>query len=179
MLAVFTVAGLVLCIMDLLVDGRWLPGMFGMFLLVYTGIVVAGSLPARWISRRLDDVLDRWVRDRSGSGYYGLVALAFFAHAEVRDVLDPENGLFSGWGYIGTSVAEWFIGFSLGSLQNFIESMVWPFRTFTHHGVLQTAIFGLACWAVFQVGRSFLPMPDLNKKPDDPAKKKRKRHGVV
>lgn len=175
-LAVFAVAGVVLCIAELFIEDDWLPGLFGMFLIVYAAIVVAGSLPVHWISGRLDDVLDRWVRDKTGSGFYGMVALGHFAHAELHDVLD---GLFSGWDLIQGSIVHHLIGFSMESIGNMISAFLWPFRMFSAEGAIPTLVFGLACWAVFQVGRNFLPVPDLTKpdKPVDPTapKKKRKR----
>lgn len=173
-LAVFAGAGLVLCIAEFFIADDWLPGLFGMFLIVYAAIVVAGSLPAHWISARLDDVLDRWVRDRTGSGFYGMVALGHFAHAELHDVI---GGLSSGWGLIQGSVVQYLIGFSLESLANMISAFLWPFRMFSAEGAIPTLVFGLACWAVFQVGRNFLPVPDLSKpeKPEDPMAPKTKR----
>lgn len=175
-LAVFTIAGVVLCIAELFIADDWLPGLFGMFLIVYAAIVVAGSLPAHWISSRLDNVLDRWVRDRTGSGFYGMVALGHFAHAELHDVIDLDDGLFAGWDFVTGSIVQHLIGFSMESITNMISAFLWPFRMFSAEGAVPTLVFGLACWAVFQVGRNFLPVPDLTK-PEDPTapKKKRKR----
>lgn len=169
------VAGLVLCVVELFVGAVWLPGVFGMFLIVYSGIVIAGSLPARWISRRLDRVLDKWARDKTGSGYYGMVALAWFAHAEVLDIIDPEDGLLAGWDFVQESLVSHLIGFSAGSLENFVRAMVWPFGAIESAGLLQAGVFAAACWAVFQVGRAFLPMPDMVKVPKPKKPKKSKK----
>lgn len=165
--------GLLLCVAAMVMGSDWLPGVFGMFLLVYSAIIVAGSLPAHWISQRVDRVLDRWVRDKTGSGYYGMVALAVFSHAEVADII---GGVFSGWEFVKGSVVEHFIGFSADSITHFVNAIIWPFRFVGEYGLLQTGAFAGGCWAVFQVGRSFLPMPDLVKvKSPEESPKKRKR----
>ena len=175
-LVVFAVAGIVLFLVEPFIAEDWLPGLFGMFLIVYTAIVVAGSLPAHWISTRLDSVLDRWVRDKTGSGFYGMVALAHFAHAEVYDVFDPDDGLFSGWDFVQGSIVQHLIGFSIQSVTNMISAFLWPFRMLSAEGALPTLVFGLACWAVFLVGRNFLPVPDLVKPEGEPGQTKpRKR----
>lgn len=167
-------AGLVLCVAELFVGPVWLPGVFGMFLIVYSTVVIAGSLPARWISQRLDRVLDKWARDKTGSGYYGMVALAWFAHAEVLDIIDPEDGLLAGWDFVQESLVSHLIGFSAGSIENFVRAMIWPFGAIERDGLLQAGIFAAACWAVFQVGRAFLPMPDMVKVPKPKKPKKGK-----
>lgn len=174
--AVVAAIGLLLCVAAMVMGARWLPGIFGMFLLVYAAIIVAGSLPAHWISQRVDRVLDRWVRDKTGSGYYGMVALGVFAHAEVADMIDLQNGLFAGWDFVQGSLIEHFIGFSVDSFTHFVTAIIWPFRFAGEYGLLQTAAFAGGCWAVFQVGRSFLPMPDLVKAavPKDAAKPRRR-----
>lgn len=174
MVGTLAAVGLVLCVVELFVGPVWLPGVFGMFLIVYSGIVIAGSLPARWISQRLDRVLDKWARDKTGSGYYGMVALAWFAHAEVLDIIDLEDGLFSGWDFVQESLVSHLIGFSVGSIENFVRAMVWPFNAIEQVGLLQAGVFGVACWAVMQVGRAFLPMPDLVKVPKPKKQKKGK-----
>lgn len=176
-LAVFAVTGTVLCIAELFIADDWLPGLFGMFLIVYAAVVVAGSLPAHWISSRLDDVLDRWVRDRTGSGFYGMVALGHFAHAELHDIIDLDDGLFAGWDFVQGSIVQHLIGFSMESIMNMVAAFTWPFRMFSAEGAVPTLVFGLACWAVFLVGRNFLPVPDLTKPEgvDVPKKRRRKR----
>lgn len=165
----------------LFIGSRWLPGSFGLFLLTYCGVVAAGSLPDKWISRRLDAVLDRWVRDKTGGGFYGMVALSVFVGLEARALFDPRDGLLSGWSFVEGQVLQYIIGFSVDSLNNMIMAMAWPWPMISRVGVLWTAIFVAACWGAFSLGRALLPMPDLVKKakpeksgkkvqePDDPS----------
>ena len=150
----------------LFVGTRWLPGAFGLFLVTYAGVVAAGSLPDEWISRRLDRVLDRWVRDRSGGGFYGMVALSVFVGLEVETLLDPKDGLLSGWRFVEGQVVQYLMGFSTDSIRNMVMAMVWPWPMISRIGLGWTGGFVAACWGAFALGRAWLPMPDLTKKPE-------------
>lgn len=149
----------------LFIGSRWLPGAFGLFLLTYCGVVAAGSLPDKWISRRLDAVLDRWVRDKTGGGFYGMVALSVFVGLEARALFDPDDGLLSGWKFVEGQLLHYLIGFSMDSLKNMVMAMAWPWPMISRAGVLWTGIYVAACWGAFSLGRAVLPMPDLVKKP--------------
>ena len=139
--------------------GVWLPGHFGVFLVTYALVVAAGSLPDRWISSRLDAVLDRWVRDKSGGGLYGMIALSVFFGKEVRALFGNE-GIFSGAEFVRGQIIQYFIGFSVDSIKNMIEAFIWPWSMFSEFGLIQSAVFVLACWAVFTVSRRYLPQPN-------------------
>lgn len=147
-------------------ERNWLPGAFGLFLLTYAAVVAAGSLPDEWISRRLDDVLDRWVRDHSGGGFYGMVALSVFVGMELEALLDPRDGLLSGWSFVEGQVVQLLIGFSVESLKNMIMAMIWPWPLIARAGLVNAAIFSLACWTVFVLTRNWLPVPDFTAKPE-------------
>lgn len=145
-------------------DTHWLPGMFGLFLVTYAGVATAGSLPDEWISRRLDAVLDRWVRDKSGGGFYGMVALSVFAGLELESLLDPKDGLLSGWRFVEGQAVQYLIGFSADSIRNMVMAMVWPWPMVSRVGPVWTGVFAAFCWVAFALGRASLPMPDLVKK---------------
>lgn len=149
----------------LFVGTRWLPGAFGLFLVTHAGVVAAGSLPDEWISRRLDAVLDRWVRDKSGGGFYGMVALSVFVGLELQTLFDPKDGLLSGWRFVEGQVVQYLIGFSADSLKNMVMAMVWPWPMISRSGLVWTGGFVAACWGAFALGRAWLPLPDLVKKP--------------
>lgn len=167
LLALVATAGLLLWLTGYIVlERNWLPGAFGLFLLTYAAVVAAGSLPDEWISRRLDDVLDRWVRDHSGGGFYGMVALSIFVGMELEALLDPRDGLLSGWSFVEGQVVQLLIGFSVESLKNMIIAMIWPWPLIARAGLVNAAIFSFACWAVFVLARNWLPVPDFTAKPE-------------
>ncbi|MCX7564331.1 hypothetical protein OS176_12455 [Xanthomonadaceae bacterium XH05] len=164
-LAIAAGAGAMLWLGTLVFAGsRSLPAAFGLFLLTYVGVVAAGSLPDEWISRRLDRVLDRWVRDESGGGFYGMVALSVFVGLEVESLFDPEAGLFSGWDFVEGQIVQVLIGFSADSLKNMVMASIWPWPMISRVGLLSAGVFVAACWGAFMLGRAWLPMPDLTKK---------------
>lgn len=160
--------GLLLWLIGYLVLERaWLPGAFGLFLLTWSAVVAAGSLPDEWISRRLDEVLDNWVRDHGGGGFYGLMALSAFVGMELDALLDPREGLLSGWSFVEGQVLQLLIGFSVESLKNMIMAMIWPWPLIVRAGLVDAAIFILACWAAFALARKWLPMPDFSAHADE------------
>jgi len=154
------VSGLLLWLFGLLFIGpRWVPGAFGMFVMVHAGIVSVGSLPDEWISRRLDAVLDRWVRGKRGGACYGIVAFSMFVGSELSDLFDPRDGLLSGWSFVEDQVWEHVIGFSAGSITHMISAAIWPWQMLAQSGALVTAIFAGCCWGVFSLARVWLPSP--------------------
>src|SRR5690554_3934115 len=156
LLALAATAGLLLWLIGYIVlERNWLLSAFGLFLLTYAAVVAAGSLPDEWISRRLDDVLDRWVRDHSGGGFYGMVALSVFVGMELEVLLDPREGLLSGWSFVEGQVVQLLIGFSVESLKNMIIAMIWPWPLIARAGLVNAAIFSFACWAVFVLARNW------------------------
>ncbi|HET9048228.1 MAG TPA: hypothetical protein VFN29_04600 [Chiayiivirga sp.] len=153
-------AGLLLWLFGLLFVGpRWVPGAFGMFVMVHAGIVAAGSMPDAWISHRLDAMLDRWVRGKRGGACYGIVAFSMFVGSELSDLFDPRDGLLSGWSFVEDQVWEHVIGFSAGSITHMISAAIWPWKMLAQSGALVTAIFAASCWAVYSLARVWLPSP--------------------
>lgn len=167
MLGVAAALGLLLWLLGALFFGmRWLPGMFGLFLITHAGVVAAGSLPDEWISRRLDAVLDRWVRDKTGGGFYGMMALSVFVGLEVEALLDSRDGLLSGWRFVEGQIIQYLIGFSVDSLKNMIFAMIWPWPLISRAGLAGAGFLVAACWGAFALGRACLPMPSLTRKPE-------------
>ncbi len=166
LLGVVAVAGLASWCASRLLGGDWrLPGLFGVFLLVYAAVVVAGSLPDRIVAEKLDAVLDRWVRDKSGKGFYGMVALSVLAWQEVDGLLDFSGFAEMTGNAIKSQIVHYVIGFSADAMRNAIHAAIWPMWLAGKFGAPGTAAFAGACWAVFALGRRHLPMPDLYKKP--------------
>ena len=150
-----------------MLGGDWRAlGLFGVFLVVYAAVVVAGGLPYRIVSARLDTLLDRWVRDKSGKGFYGMVALSVLAWQELAGLLDFGGSAFDVNQMVKSQITHYIIGFSIDAMAHAIHASIWPWWLIGELGLPGTALFMGASWAVFAFGRNHLPMPDLFKKPN-------------
>lgn len=151
-------------------DGDWrVVGLFGVFLGVYAAVVAAGALPHRIVAERLDSLLDRWVRDKSGKGFYGMVALTVLAWQELAGLVEFVDAGVAVRGVIQSQIIQQIIGFSIDALIHTVYASIWPVWLIGELGAPTMALFMVACWIVFTYGRNHLPMPNLFKKPSTPA----------
>lgn len=149
-------SGLVFLLGGRLLDGKLqITGLFGMFLVVYAGVIVAGNLQDRFLADRLDKLLDRWGRDKSGKGIYGMVALAVWAWLECDSLFDFSLSSIEG-AIVGKLMAS-VVGFSLDAFRNMVRATIWPLWLVNQFGVPLAAVFGVLCWLVFEAGRTHLP----------------------
>lgn len=155
----------------LLGEGWRIVGLFGVFLGVYAAVVAAGALPHQIVAERLDRLLDRWVRDKTGKGFYGMVALTVLAWQELDSLVEFVDPGAAAREMIKSQMIQRIIGFSIDTLMHTIHASIWPMWLFRELGLPTMALFMAACWAVFTYGRNHLPMPDMFKKPkpDTPA----------
>ena len=142
-------------------------GLFGVFLAVYAAVVVAGEMPQRFVAERLDSVLDRWVRDETGGGYYGMVARSVLAWREVSGLLDFSVASFDVGGLVRSHITQSIIGFSIDAITHAIHAAIWPWWLIGELDIVPLGMFAVACWCVFTLGRKHLPMPDLREKPEE------------
>lgn len=128
----------------------------GFFLMTYAVVMAASWLPPSVLSRRVDRLLERWVRNSSG-GYYGVMALATFVQLELASLLDSIGGFEFAIPKVREFAIQTVVGFSMDSLMNFVWAMAWPWKLMPEHGFWAAAILVAATWGVFRVGREVLP----------------------
>lgn len=128
----------------------------GFFLMTYAVVMAASWLPPSVLSRRVDRLLERWVRN-SSSGYYGVMALATFAQLELASVLDSIAGFEFAISKLREFAIQTAIGFSREAVMNFVWAMAWPWKLMPEHGLWPAAILVAATWGVFRLGREVLP----------------------
>lgn len=148
----------------------------GWFCVIYAAIVASSWLPEGRLSVRVDRLLDRWVRN-SGSGYYGLMALAVFVPLELASTWQALTGWEWSREAIGSAVMQWITGFSMDSLRNFISAMIWPGHLVPEYGVGRAGVLFAATWGLFELGRRRLPQlrfDPARRAPGKEEKKKRK-----
>lgn len=125
-----------------------------LFVLTYVGVAAISLMPAP-----LGEALDRMLTSRlqqSGAGLYGVIALAIFLRLEASSFAEAWAST-SMQGLLRSLLQEWLIGFSLDSLMNSIQALVWPGTLISRHGWQQAGVFVLACMAVFELGKRMLP----------------------
>lgn len=128
----------------------------GFFLMTYAVVMGASWLPPSVLSRRMDRLLDRWVRNSSG-GYYGVMALATFAQLELASLLDSIAAFEFAIPQLREFAIQTAIGFSMDSVKNFVWAMAWPWKLMPEHGIWAAAILVALTWGVFRLGRELLP----------------------
>ncbi|MCG6116593.1 MAG: hypothetical protein MEQ07_00090 [Aquimonas sp.] len=128
--------------------------LWSLFVLTYVGVAAISLMPAP-LGNALDRVLSQRLQ-QSGAGLYGVLALAIFLRLEA-------NSFAEAWAntnmqnLLRSLLQEWLVGFSLDSLMNSIQALVWPGTLISKHGWQSAAVFVLACAAVFELGKRLLP----------------------
>ncbi len=139
----------------------------GFFLMTYAVLMAASWLPPSVLSRRVDRLLERWVRNSSG-GYYGVMALATFAQLELASLLDSIAAFEFAIPQLREFAIHTAIGFSMDAVMNFVWAMAWPGKLLPQHGLWAAAILVAATWGVFRLGREILPHTMLQAAPRIP-----------
>lgn len=140
----------------------------GFFLATYAVLIGAAWLPSGVLSRRIDTLVERWVRNSSG-GFYGVMALSIFLQLEavalVRRILEFEPSVDE----LRNAVIQHLIGFSQDSVMSFVWGMAWPGRLLKDHGSSATAALAVAAWLVFRLSQRIVPHVGWQKRVPAPA----------
>jgi hypothetical protein len=155
-LATLLGAGALILLVDLK-GPRGASGVFGAFLVAYTGLLLPGLVHVPFVGPRVARWGEEWMRDM-GKGYYAVVALAVFLRLEaslllrrIEAVLADESGIWS-------ALAPGLPDLGISSLFNALYSMLWPFHLVNTYGYLVAALLAGSFWLAFWVGvRLFQP----------------------
>jgi hypothetical protein len=142
----------------------------GMFFATYSAMVALSWLPPSVLTRRVDKLLDRWVRN-SATGYYGVMALGAFVALEIPNAID---NLLNFDLDVQRMIMERVMRFSAQSLENFIKAMAWPGLVLPRGEFVGAAVLVGATWGAFKAGARVLPHATFQKR-DKEKKKKKKR----
>jgi hypothetical protein len=141
----------------------------GMFFATYSTVVTLSWLPPSVLTRRVDRLLDRWVRN--SAGYYGLMALGAFIALEIPNAIDNLLSLDLD---VQRMIMERVMRFSAQSLENFIKAMAWPGLVLPRGEFVGAAVLVGATWGVFKLSARVLPHATFQKRAKE-KKKKRQR----
>ena len=136
----------------------------GLFLVCYAAVVATSWLPPSVLSRRIDAFLERWVKN-GASGFYGMMALATYAHLELGSLAKSIAGLELSLDWVTDVAIQAAIGFSIDSVMNFVWAMAWPATLWGRGnmgGIAPTVLIAVS-WGVFELGRRYLPHTALGK----------------
>ncbi|MCK7594751.1 hypothetical protein [Pseudomarimonas salicorniae] len=157
------VAGMLLVGMTLLGLGiagllpeEGLAGFVGCFLLVYAALMLLQH-PR---SQLLGDGVRKRLRSsiaQSGQGFYGLLCLGRFIQLEVHDLLEALGEFELGGQLLRSLLQDWLIGFSMESLMNFVQSVIWPVFMFSSHGMFKAGLVLAALWGLYRFGGWLFP----------------------
>lgn len=150
------VAGALILLVDLK-GPRGASGVFGAFLVAYTGLLLPGLVHVPFVGPRVARWGEEWMRDM-GKGFYAVVALGVFLRLEaslllrrIEAVLADESGFWS-------SLVPGLPDLGISSLFNALYSMLWPFHLVNTYGYLPAALLAGSFWVAFWVGvRLFQP----------------------
>jgi hypothetical protein len=135
----------------------------GGFLATYAVLIGAAWLPSGVLSRRIDALVERWVRNSSG-GFYGVMALSVFLQLEavalVQRIVEFEPSLDE----LRNAAIQHLIGFSHDSVMSFVWGMAWPGRLLRDHGGAATAALAIGAWLVFRLSQRIVPHVVLHKR---------------
>jgi hypothetical protein len=139
-----------------LLPATGLSGFAGSFLAVYAVLLLlqsphSGLLGERF-KRRVQDAIVS-----SGVGFYGVVTLSRFLQLELHDVLAALREFELSRAQVQGLLRDWLIGFSMQSLMNSIEAMLWPFKMISAHGMAKAAIVFVPLWALYRLGGWVFP----------------------
>ena len=135
----------------------------GGFLATYAVLIGAAWLPAGVLSRRVDALVERWVRNSSG-GFYGVMALSVFLQLEAVGLAQRIAGFEPSVDELRNALIQHFIGFSQDSIMSFVWGMAWPGRLMRDHGGTATAALAAGAWLVFRLSQRIVPHVVLQKR---------------
>lgn len=133
-----------------------LSGFVGCFLLVYAALILLQHPRAARIGAAAQRRLHAAVAS-SGVGFYGVVCLARFLQLELHDLIEGAADFEATRGQLMSILREWLIGFSMQSLMNSIEAMLWPWKLIAAHGMAQAALVFGPLWAMYRFGAWLYP----------------------
>lgn len=139
-----------------LLPEKGLSGFVGCFLAVYATLVLLQSPHSAVFGAGLKRRLQQAIIS-SGVGFYGVVSLSRFLQLELHDVLDALRGFELSRAQVGGMVRDWLIGFSMQSLMNSIEAMLWPFKMLSALGMVKAAVVFVPLWALYRLGGWVFP----------------------
>lgn len=140
----------------------------GFFLATYSLLISAAWLPSSVLSRRVDTLIERWVRNSSG-GFYGVMALSVFLQLEAVAVVQRIADFELSTGALHKVLIQHLIGFSKDSIMSFVWGMAWPARLLRDHGGVATAVLAVAAWLVFRLSQRIVPHVGLQKREPAPS----------
>jgi hypothetical protein len=132
----------------------------GMFFAAYSALVALSWLRPGVLTRRVDKLLDRWVRN-SATGYYGVMALGVSFSLEIANFFD---NLLHFELDVQRMILERVMRFSVQSLENFIKAMAWPGLVLSSGQLVGAAVLVGATWGVFRVTAKVLPQAAFRKR---------------
>lgn len=152
------VVGLVMLALSLpeWLEPKGLAVYIGCFLALYGGMVVLQRLPAGWLGRTLRQRLRAAVVS-SGVGFYGVMTLARFLQLEVHDLLGLAVEFELSRSLVSHLIRDWLIGFSMQSLMNSIDAMMWPVMLMREYGMPVAAAVVLSTWSLYALGARTFP----------------------
>jgi hypothetical protein len=121
-------------------------------LCAYGLLVVLAWFPMAWISRRIESMFEDLLGEGAG-GWYPVVAVAYFALAEVDAALARWAASASVESLVRESVVSQLMGFSVDSFMNAVFASLWPIMLVRDHGLVPTAVLAGAAWALWWLGR--------------------------
>jgi hypothetical protein len=121
-------------------------------LCVYGLLVVLAWFPLPWISRRIESMFEDLLGEGAG-GWYLVVAVAYFALAEVDAALARLAASASIESLVRESVVSQLVGFSVDSFMNAVFASLWPMMLMRDHGTIPVAVLAGAVWALWWLGR--------------------------
>lgn len=143
----------------------------GLFLGTYASLVALSWLPHSVFTRRIDKLLDRWVRN-SATGYYGVMALAAFVSLETRNVIDSLLGLEFD---VKQMLLHRLMGFSIESMKNLGLAFGWPALVLKNGQSAAALALVAATWSIFHATARVLPHATFRKRKQKKEKKKKER----
>ncbi len=150
--------GLLLVLMGVI---GWLPakglsGYVGCFLLVYAALILFQhrefDLLGDGLQRRLHKAISS-----SGVGFYGVACLSRFLQLELHDLIDAVAEFEASRQQLTGIVTEFVIGFSVQSLMNSIQSLIWPVSMFASYGLIKAASILGPLWLLYRFGAWLYP----------------------
>jgi hypothetical protein len=143
----------------------------GMFLATYATLVALSWLPPSVFTRRIDKVLDRWVRN-STTGYYGVMALAAFLSLEIGAFVD---GVLAFEFDLRAIILHRLMRFSVDSMINLGFAFGWPSLVTKNGQAMGAAVLVAVTWSLFHASARVLPHATFRKPKEKKEKKKKKK----
>jgi hypothetical protein len=139
----------------------WLPakglsGFVGCFLLVHALLILLQQPQAEPFGARFQRRLHAAIAS-SGLGFYGVLCLSRFVQLELHDLMEAAAEFEFSRSQLGGIVRDWLIGFSVQSLMNSIEAMLWPIRMIAARGWVEAALLLSSLWCLYRFGAWLYP----------------------